>query len=483
MKLSIEIHQFAIIKLFVEQQTMIKLYRAMRVSCMEGNRLRSCSKGTILSINSFVSTSRSLAVATTYLGTDLERDVMLEILIDKTLHDSSSSPFADINTFSAFPDEEEVLLSMGTTLQVQSVTSNPQTKNTYIQVRLCFEEAADVKELKLYILEQLPYGRDELYYISTLTHLLASSGDYEKLGQIIKFIKPGSENVLTEAHRSLIRSVNSMQHSYNEDYTISCILETLSKSTEMLQDLDSRLNIPNDMRDLLSSLVECCTIFSSSQILHGNIATDGIWEQLMSNMSSIEQSLPSLSYPSSHPVFSLCQCLKGWVYCQQGRHQQAMEYFEAVHASSTISCLDNNNILQYMLMTCMAQSAAALGYDDRSLQILEGSHTLEKPQIRTLLELAEYHKTHEDLPMAIAYYRAVIEECNLPPNSIEIVDAYCSIGSAFYELKDTELALSNYRQARDLLLQHYSPTHPRLAQLQHLISFVECCQQLQLFKT
>jgi tetratricopeptide (TPR) repeat protein len=479
MKLSIEIHQFAIIKLFVEQQTMIKLYRAMRVSCMEGNRLRSCSKGTILSINSFVSTSRSLTVAMTYLGTDLERDVRLEILIDKTLHDSSSSPFADISTVSAFPDEEEVLLSMGTTLQVQSVTSNPQKKNTCIQVRLCFEEDAGVKELKSYILKELPYERDEQYYISTLANLLALSGDYEKLGQIMKFIRPGSENVLTEVHRSFIRSANSIQHSDNDEYTTSCFLEMLSKLSEMLQDLDSRPNTPNDLRDLLSSLVECHTILSSSQIFHGSIATDGIWKQLMSMISSIERSLPPLSYPSPHPVFPLLQCIKGTLCCEQDRYQQAMEHFEVAHASSTISILDNNNSFQQMFMISMAQSAAALGYDDRSLQILEGSHTLERPQIRTLLELANYHKTHEDLPMAIAYYRAVIEECNLPPNSIEIVDAYCSIGSAFHELKNTELALSNYHQARDLLLQHHSPTHPRLTQLQHLISLEECCQQLE----
>jgi hypothetical protein len=50
--------------------------------------------------------------------------------------------------------------------------------------------------------------------------------------------------------------------------------------------------------------------------------------------------------------------------------------------------------------------------------------------------LAGYHDKHEDCPMGIAYHRSVIEECNLPPNSIDIVEIYLSIDLAFVKLKD-----------------------------------------------
>lgn len=95
---------------------------------------------------------------------------------------------------------------------------------------------------------------------------------------------------------------------------------------------------------------------------------------------------------------------------------------------------------------------------DRSLQFLESLNSSSKPNASILKQLAHYYEKHDDLPMAIAYYRAVIEECGLPPNSLIIVDAYHSIGSAFAKLHDNESALWNYNQAHNLLLQHHHQT-------------------------
>jgi hypothetical protein len=75
--------------------------------------------------------------------------------------------------------------------------------------------------------------------------------------------------------------------------------------------------------------------------------------------------------------------------------------------------------------------------------------------------------------MAITWYHGVIDECNLPPNSTAIIDACYSIASIFIDLNDNESTLLTYRQARELLLQHYSPTHSLLAQVQRQISLLE----------
>ena len=133
---------------FVAQQSTIKLYRAMKVSSAEGNYLRSCHNGATVSINSFVSTSRNLEVAKMYLGDDLQTTVMLEILIDLTMLNSNSPPFGDISALSHFPNEEEVLMSMGTILKIQSKTIDSEKKILYIQAQLCHEESAELKELK-----------------------------------------------------------------------------------------------------------------------------------------------------------------------------------------------------------------------------------------------------------------------------------------------------------------------------------------------
>ncbi len=126
-------------------------------------------------------------------------------------------------------------------------------------------------------------------------------------------------------------------------------------------------------------------------------------------------------------------------------------------------------------MIFMALSAAKLGDNDHLLQIIEDLHTSTKPQTIMLLRLAAHYEKHGDLPMAIACYRGVIEECNLPPNSIVIVRAYSLIASAFYKLNDTGL----YRRARDLLLKLHESTYPLSARLEISILQMELQQKIQ----
>jgi tetratricopeptide (TPR) repeat protein len=474
-----EMYGYIIIEIFAGQQSMITLYRAMRVSTVEGNRLRSCNHGAILSINSFVSTSLSPTVAAIYLGTDADRDIMLEILIDKNLLDSSCLPFADIHTFSAFPDEEEVLLSMGTTLQVQSVTSNRQN-NIYIQARLFYEENPSMKELKAYILEEeLRYGQAESYYIDALARLLQSTGDFEKLRQIMKLSKPDNRTAINDVFRFIPEFADSIQNTRDIDNACLHMSRILPKLTELCKDNENNPHLPNSSKHSLSLIAKFLANFPSVPISSENSDNlDAFKPQILSSSFLIEQVMDSLSCPSLHPMRLLIQMIRGMGETLQGRHAQALKCFETGFASSTASLLDNNSPLRQMSMINMAQSVAGLGNGDRSLQILEDLHISSIPQVTTLFELAAHHERRGDLPMAIVCYRNIIDECNLPPNSIDIVYAHYSIASAFEKLEDIELALFNYRRARDLLLQHHPPKHPLFAPLEYLIRSTELLQQM-----
>ena len=367
MQLAMLRYQYVTVKLFVGHQPTIKLYRAMRVSPVEGNRLRSCHSGTILSVNSFVSTSRTPNVAMMYLGADPKRNIMLEISINIILLDSDTSPFADISTSSAFPDEEEVLLALGTSLQVQSVTSNTQKKHIYIQARLCYEEDAEVKELKTYILEHFPLGRDESYYVTALANLLCQTDDYEKLGQIMKLFKPGTNDALRDAYCSLMRLLNSIQHSNNESIGTSCLLDMVSKINQLLQNSQVHPDLANGLRNALSPLAELLPSLSSEESFRAILdKPDFIQKQMRSVISLLEQISLSLPLPSSHPIFSRLEFLRGGLEIIQDRHQQTLDHFDMGHAYSSVSLLDNNHFYQQQAMVSMAESIARLGNDDRS---------------------------------------------------------------------------------------------------------------------
>ena len=430
----------------------------MRVSTDEANSLRACHHGTILTMNSFVSTSLNSEVALMYLGTDPDRDVMLEIFVHKTLLDSDSLPFADIRAVSTFSDEQEVLLPMGTTLQVQSVTISSQTKNMCVQVRLCYEEDAAMKELKTYFLKnQLRYGQDESFYMNILVGFLPMTmDDPEQIKKYIKLIKPNTENFMTKMTYCLNQIANISKAVANMDEidvsrkTLMICFQTIA---ELMQDLEHNPSTPNYLRDSLSSIGNSFSSFLSVQNFDEFIKNPKQLGHLLSLVSVAENIITSLSIPSSHPCSSTMPMFKGLLEHLQDNHEEALKHLETGCSSSFIA---ENNTIQRFAKIFMAKSAAALGDADRSVRILEDLHTSTKPEVHGLLELARHHRNIGDMPMAITYYRSVIEECNLPPNSIAIVEAYNSIGDAFGKLNDNELALSNYYRARQLLLQHHS---------------------------
>jgi len=305
-------------------------------------------------------------------------------------------------------------------------------------------------------------------------------GDQGRMGQITKRFNSATENTMSKTWRDIIRFANLAQQpaiDLNVSDTCHDVVKLSSNLAERFQNSCGDPRVSNCMRDQLLSIAE---YFRSSSLVQNadEITNDPkrLANQFISIFHSLEKLLTSLSFPSSHPYFSQFQLIRGLCESVQGKHVEALKHFE----TGCVSFLDENHPLRRRVMIAMAESAAALdGDDDCSLRILEDLHTLGKPQAETLVELAKCHERLGDLPMAIAYYRAVIDDCNLPPNSTAIVDAYCSIGSAFHKLNDIELALSNYYRARELLLQHHPPTHPISAELQRIIPMMESIQRLQ----
>ncbi|UJR11022.1 hypothetical protein I4U23_015207 [Adineta vaga] len=443
----------------------------MTVSSTEGIYLRSCHNGTIVSVTSFMSTSRKLDIAMIYLGCDLQRDFMFEISIDPSLLSSSSYPFADISALSQFPDEVEVLLPMGTMLQIQSSTTVWEKKNIYVKAQLYYEESDDVKQLKTFLLKQLPYGGDESFYISALVNILVQIGDYKRLEQVLKLRKPDARDDSDELYRSFICLTNLLQHSVSQDRCVPYVSNFLSLLIPCVQDLERYANLPNSLRGAISSLnkmITDCSSFVSFLDKADNL--DELFNQLMTIVHVCEQtfSLLTSQLPASHPLFSQVLFIKTAIESLQHGHIEDLKKFETDHSSYIASSLQNDDNT-FLTMNALLLSVGLRNNNGFSLQFLENLNKSAKPHAQILRQLARYQERHRDLPLAISYYRTVIEDCGLPPNSIEIVDAYSAIGSAFVKLHNTESALWNFRRARDLLLQHHPLTHPRLSTLQNLV--------------
>ena len=322
----------------------------------------------------------------------------------------------------------------------------------------------------------MPDGRDESYYWIILAILLCQTGDFKKLEQVLKLGKIDTKDNFVETCRSYIRTMNSMEYLTHSGCNMTYMSEFVSTITQFVQNLEKHPNLSDAHRCIMPTFHELMTKLQNSKSSLKNNGTDDLLSSLYSPLLSLyEQLRSSFAIPSSHPGFFQVQY--SMFEDSQRSRKEALEHFETCRASSTGSLMysDDHNSLH---TNTMVSNALTLEYDDRSLQFLENLIKSTKPQPSILRQLAHYYKKHKDLPMAISYYRTIIDECNLPPNAIDIVGAYSGIGCAFIELQDFESALWNYRRARDLLLQHHPSTHPRLSPLENVVLKLERFMQL-----
>jgi tetratricopeptide (TPR) repeat protein len=91
--------------------------------------------GNLISPNGFFSTSEDLNVALIFAGDDESKSVLFEISIDQTIRKARSViSAAGIERYSRFPDEKEVIFSLGTTFKLNNVFYDLNFKKWHVQM-------------------------------------------------------------------------------------------------------------------------------------------------------------------------------------------------------------------------------------------------------------------------------------------------------------------------------------------------------------
>ena len=105
------------------------LYRGFQLHKEEFERLKR-SKGGLISVNSFFSTTRDKAVAIIFAAPDAPESELVSVLLEIQMHPArlQSVFFADIEHLSAIRDEAEVLFSLGSTFQIISINFDDETR-------------------------------------------------------------------------------------------------------------------------------------------------------------------------------------------------------------------------------------------------------------------------------------------------------------------------------------------------------------------
>ncbi|CAF4020305.1 unnamed protein product [Rotaria sordida] len=127
-----------------QQQDIIMVYRGQHMSKAEFEYFQKI-QGNIISINTFLSTTKSFQTALDFANSSMENNDMIPIMFFIKIHQFYEyvRPVANISKFSVFPDEEEVLFAMGSIFRVENI----DMINTIDNIPIIYLTLMDIKEL------------------------------------------------------------------------------------------------------------------------------------------------------------------------------------------------------------------------------------------------------------------------------------------------------------------------------------------------
>lgn len=156
----------------------LKVYRSQLISNDELESLEKCS-GQLISINSFFSTSIEYQQALAFLDTSSSSTndlvpILFEIEADPKL--VITKPFANITTYSEYPDELEVLFMTGSIFRLKNIERNRKTNICLVQMTLCSEDDLVLKDILTHMKKQL--GKTDTN-LQILSRFLTEMGQFD----------------------------------------------------------------------------------------------------------------------------------------------------------------------------------------------------------------------------------------------------------------------------------------------------------------
>jgi len=218
-----------------QSKNTLQVYRSQLMSSDEVDNLKQ-HIGQLISVNSFLSTSKKRTTALFFLGDttssiDLER-VLFEIDADPKV--VTTKPFADISEHSEFADESEVLFMLGSIFRLENINHNDD-QIWIIRMTLCSDDEHDLKQVLMYMNQQIGSGETNLRTLGKVLWKMGKLDLAEKcFNRLLKEV-PSNDPLLSSLYEDLGELA-----SLREDYDMS--MEWHQKSVTFKSENQSTIN-------------------------------------------------------------------------------------------------------------------------------------------------------------------------------------------------------------------------------------------------
>jgi tetratricopeptide (TPR) repeat protein len=203
----------------------ISVYRGQNISVADLNYLRQ-SIGQFVAMQSFLSTTSDKKFAKFFAESSAPTTtdttcIVFEFHLDTRV--SNTKPYANIKHLSYFPEEEEVLLMLGSIFRIEQIEYN-ELEETWIGIlNLCSDDDYELKELMEHLKEDAGEG------IISPAYLLYRQGDHEKAKQYCQqlLLDPSLDD---QDRVNCYRVLSAIANAHDE---YDDILENLQKQLEL----------------------------------------------------------------------------------------------------------------------------------------------------------------------------------------------------------------------------------------------------------
>jgi hypothetical protein len=142
------------------EQTLLTYYRGQSMSSTEIDQFKQ-HIGSLISINTFFSTTSSLDIALMFAGGSIlegitsNKPVIFSIEVNSLIE--NTRPYANINFYSAYEDEDEVLFALGSVFSIENVDLLSINDNVQvIHLKMIDEKDLPQEDLSIDISQLLP---------------------------------------------------------------------------------------------------------------------------------------------------------------------------------------------------------------------------------------------------------------------------------------------------------------------------------------
>lgn len=407
-----------------QSSTPVRVYRGQLISNEETGRLLSV-EGQLISMNSFLSTSRSQRLALLYLGTapfpnDGLQRVLFEMFLDSRF--SNRKPFADITTTSSFPEEREILLMFGSIFRLEKIRFEDGI--WIIQLSQCDDIDTDNRTLLEYTSKE-NHNESPLFTLATLL---------SKFGKV------------DAGERCFARHLKQLPANHPDMFWCYCslghILEGVGKDNESLGMYKKALAVLEQIYS--SDHPFSINVYSAMGKVYTNIRD---YEQALTYQTKALSVLEQMGEENEH----VAQCLKlmGDILSKGSQaYEEALHIYQRVltirekihppnHPHTATSHMDVGGVLGRL-----SRFDLALKHLDRCLQMQQKS---------------------------------------LPSDHPEIGTTYAHMGLVYLSKKDLSQAFNMFEKALDIFRKSsFPPDHPNVVHVLAIVDMIQGCNEYRL---